>query len=195
MPVHAITENGAPSGERHLVLMDPEDRPAHAAIALLKAALARELRTIVYTQSRKLAELVSVWAREQSGRWRDRISVYRAGLSPDNRRDIEHRLKSGELLAVVSTSALELGSKAIGWAHMFLGEIRITDTVLAYDMMQSANGRILKQVPIDAPPVSFETQGIWNVVRQTIRSIKPVRPRSFESSDDRYDPKQRNRPS
>ena len=109
MPVHAVTESGAPKGVRQTVLIAPPGSPAQTAIELVKAALARQLRTIVYTQSRKLAELIAVWAKQRAGRWADRISVYRAGLMPEDRRDIEQRLKSGRLLAVVTTSALELG--------------------------------------------------------------------------------------
>lgn len=109
LAVRAILESSAPQGARHIVLIDPEQNPARTAILLLKAALARNLRTIVYTQSRKLAELIVVWVQEQSGPWSEKISVYRAGLMPEHRRDIEQRLKSGDLLAVVSTSALELG--------------------------------------------------------------------------------------
>jgi DEAD/DEAH box helicase domain-containing protein len=108
-PVEIIQESGAPQAARHIVLIDPANGASQAAIELLKAALARRLRTIVYTQSRKAAELITLWSQQRSGRWADRISVYRAGLMPENRRDIERRLKSGRLLAVVSTSALELG--------------------------------------------------------------------------------------
>ena len=107
--VAAITRSGAPRGNRHMVFVNPETGPAQAAILLLKAALHRELRTIVYTRSRKLAELISVWAAEQSGKYADRISAYRAGFLPRERREIEARLSSGNLLAVISTSALELG--------------------------------------------------------------------------------------
>ncbi len=105
----AITCSGAPQGKRHLVFINPETSPAQAAILLLRAALGRGLRTIVYTQSRKLTELITVWAAEQSGEFADRISAYRAGFLPEERREIESRLSSGELLAVISTSALELG--------------------------------------------------------------------------------------
>lgn len=40
---------------------------------------------------------------------RDKISAYRAGFLPEERREIETRLATGDLLCVVSTSALELG--------------------------------------------------------------------------------------
>jgi DEAD/DEAH box helicase domain-containing protein len=105
----AVTRSGAPRGRRHLVFMDPPDGPVQAAIGLLKAALSRGLRTIVYTQSRKLTELIALWAANRAGPYRDRISAYRAGFLPEERREIEAKLVSGELLVVISTSALELG--------------------------------------------------------------------------------------
>ena len=107
--VTAITHSGAPRGNRHLIFVNPQTGPAQAAILLLKAALYRGLRTIVYTRSRKLTELITVWVSEQSGDLADRISAYRAGFLPEERREIEARLSSGDLLAVISTSALELG--------------------------------------------------------------------------------------
>ncbi|MDR3073615.1 MAG: DEAD/DEAH box helicase [Deltaproteobacteria bacterium] len=104
-----VTQGGAPQGKRHFLFINPEDSPATAAIQLLRAALARKLRVIVYAQSRRMTELISLWAAEQSGGYRDKISAYRAGFLPEERRDIEARMASGELLAVISTSALELG--------------------------------------------------------------------------------------
>jgi DEAD/DEAH box helicase domain-containing protein len=109
LPVTAITQSGAPRGNRHLVFINPETGPAQAAILLLKAALHRRLRTIIYTRSRKLTELITVWAADQSEDYADRISAYRAGFLPEERREIEARLSNGDLLAVISTSALELG--------------------------------------------------------------------------------------
>ena len=109
LSVATVARSGAPQGRRYLVFVNPQTGPAQAAILLLKAALKRELRTIVYTQSRKLAELIALWAAEKSGPLASRISAYRAGLLPRERREIESRLATGELLAVISTSALELG--------------------------------------------------------------------------------------
>ncbi len=107
-PPVVIDRSGAPQGPRHFVFLNPEQSPATAAIDLLKAALARNLRTIVYCRSRRMTELISLWA-GQSGPFASRISAYRAGFLPEERRSIESRMASGELLAVVSTSALELG--------------------------------------------------------------------------------------
>ncbi|MBN1930113.1 MAG: DEAD/DEAH box helicase [Desulfobacterales bacterium] len=109
LKVQTITHSGAPQGRRHVVFIDPIDGPVQAAIRLLTAALHRGLRTIVYTQSRKLAELISIWASTRSGRFAGRISAYRAGFLPEERREIEDKLSKGELIAVISTSALELG--------------------------------------------------------------------------------------
>lgn len=109
LPVHTITKSSAPRGGRHMTLINPEGSSSQAAILLLKAALARNLRTIVYVRSRKMAELIAIWVQSESGAFAEKISVYRAGLLPEERRHIEQRLKDGDLLAVVTTSALELG--------------------------------------------------------------------------------------
>ncbi|BBO73675.1 hypothetical protein DSCW_10920 [Desulfosarcina widdelii] len=109
LTVETVEESTAGTGKRHLLVIDPVDGPLTATLMLLKAALSRNLRTIVYTQSRKLTELLAIWAKNRSGAFADRISAYRAGFLPEERREIEARLASGELLAVISTSALELG--------------------------------------------------------------------------------------
>ena len=109
LEVNPITESGAASGKRNYIFFNPVVSPYSAAIQLLKAGLARGLRTIVYTQSRKMTELIAMWVNEKAGEYKDRISAYRAGFLPEERREIEQKMSSGELLAVISTSALELG--------------------------------------------------------------------------------------
>ena len=107
--VEVVTKSGAPRGRKHLVFINPIEGPAQTAIILLKAALRRNLRTIVYTQSRKMTELIAIWAGNRAGEFSNRISAYRAGFLPEERRRIERQLADGDLLAVISTSALELG--------------------------------------------------------------------------------------
>jgi DEAD/DEAH box helicase domain-containing protein len=112
LDVTALTDSGAPSGPRHFIFLNPPGSASTAAVHLLRAALARELRTIVYTQSRKMTELIAMWLSEKAGKDgvnASRVSAYRSGFLPEERREIEARMTSGELLAVVSTSALELG--------------------------------------------------------------------------------------
>ena len=79
--------------------------------ARLLAGLAEQgLRTICFTKSRKAAELVHCFACERlEPDVAARLSPYRAGYTPQQRREIERRLVGGELLGVTATDALELG--------------------------------------------------------------------------------------
>jgi DEAD/DEAH box helicase domain-containing protein len=68
-----------------------------------------EFRTIAFTQSRHVTELIHVWVSRLAPALRQKVSSYRAGFLPQERREIERRLAAGRLLGVVSTSALEMG--------------------------------------------------------------------------------------
>ncbi|HEY8502666.1 MAG TPA: Zn-binding domain-containing protein, partial [Solirubrobacterales bacterium] len=72
------------------------------------------VRTICFLKSRRGIELIQRFARENLERrgkpeLARRIAPYRGGYTPQQRREVEARLASGELLAVVATDALELG--------------------------------------------------------------------------------------
>ncbi|WP_300163830.1 DEAD/DEAH box helicase [Solidesulfovibrio sp.] len=108
-PVTTVTASGAPAAPRHFLFLNPEQSASTTAVMLLAAALKRELRTIVYTQSRKMTELISLWIAERAGPYASRVSAYRSGFLAEERRAIEADMASGKLLGVVSTSALELG--------------------------------------------------------------------------------------
>ncbi|MEJ2639213.1 MAG: DEAD/DEAH box helicase, partial [Desulfosarcinaceae bacterium] len=108
-PVTAVDASGCARPRCHQLLVDPDRGPISMAIDLLRAALPRRLRTIVFTPSRKMAEVIALAARRQSTGMARAVSPYRAGYTPAERREIEARLTRGDLLAVVSTSALELG--------------------------------------------------------------------------------------
>nr|WP_266096598.1 Zn-binding domain-containing protein [Rubrobacter marinus] len=72
--------------------------------------VAQGVRTIAFAKSRKSAELIYRYAADRLGpNLARRVSPYRAGYTVRERREIEGRLFSGELLGVVSTNALELG--------------------------------------------------------------------------------------
>ncbi|MDW7773954.1 MAG: DEAD/DEAH box helicase [Desulfobulbaceae bacterium] len=108
-PVTAVTLSGTPRPPRNVALLNPLDSAPYAATMLLEAAVRRGLRTIVYTQSRKMTELITMWTGSRIPELKDKIASYRAGFLPEDRRNIEQRLGGGSLLGVISTSALELG--------------------------------------------------------------------------------------
>ena len=109
LPVKVVAEQGAPCGQKDVLMMKGLEGAAQTAITLIHAAVYRNLATIVYTQSRKITELIAVWAGQRAKSMADKICAYRAGFLPEERREIEQKLAKGELLCVVSTSALELG--------------------------------------------------------------------------------------
>ncbi len=80
------------------------------ASRLLAQLTSRGLRTICFAKSRKAAELIHRFASERVDvATAQRLAPYRAGYTPEQRREIERRLVEGELLGVTATDALELG--------------------------------------------------------------------------------------
>jgi DEAD/DEAH box helicase domain-containing protein len=115
--VTVIGDDAAPRAERTIVLWNPPLLDAELGLrgsALAEAArlqallVERGLRTLTFAKSRKAAELVHRFTAERLGD-DSHLSPYRAGYTAAQRRDIERRLKDGELLGVSATNALELG--------------------------------------------------------------------------------------
>jgi DEAD/DEAH box helicase domain-containing protein len=117
LPVEVVDQDTSPSGTRHYVLWNPEleegdlRRSALAETADVFTDLVRRgEHTIAFARSRKGVELVYRWARDRLGpELGGRIAPYRAGYLPEERRAVEQRLFSGDLLGVTATNALELG--------------------------------------------------------------------------------------
>ncbi|MCG2814046.1 MAG: DEAD/DEAH box helicase, partial [Thermodesulfovibrionales bacterium] len=110
LPFKTVTESGAPQAGRHFMFINPLlESPYTEATALFIKCLEAGLKTIVFTKARKITELIYKWTVDRAPQFAEKISPYRAGFLPKERRQIEQKLFSGELLGVVSTSALELG--------------------------------------------------------------------------------------
>jgi len=122
LEVTHVQGDGAPVGARKIVFWQPPlveeelnlRRSTNSEAAELLAELVRHrVRSICFTKSRRQAELIYQQTvdllKERVPGLAKRLSPYRAGYTPEQRRSIEKSLFSGELLAVVSTSALELG--------------------------------------------------------------------------------------
>ena len=108
-----VDNHGAPQAKRHFVFFEPEEgnpSPVSGVAArLIVTAAQAGLKTIAFTQSRRLTELLHMSVLRQAPRLSKRVSSYRAGFLPEDRRTIERQLAGGALDAVISTSALELG--------------------------------------------------------------------------------------
>src|SRR4029077_20930331 len=116
-----IDRNGAPAGERHVLLVDPPlldpatgargsalPHRERCALPFLRAGR----QTIVFGRARVAVEIILTRLREALREHlgpRSRIRGYRGGYLPTERRAIERGLRDGEILGVVSTNALELG--------------------------------------------------------------------------------------
>ncbi len=109
LPCEAIEESGAPRAGRNFLFLNPTASPYTLAVKLFLDCLDGGFRTLVFTQARKITELLHTWVLKDRPELRDRVTSYRAGFLPEERREIEAKLVSGELLGVISTSALELG--------------------------------------------------------------------------------------
>jgi DEAD/DEAH box helicase domain-containing protein len=107
--VRVVQSMGAPRAGRHFVFLNPDASSNFSAARLFVECVKRGFRTIAFTQSRKTTELIHLWVSQRAPELRTKISSYRAGFMPEERRHIERKLASGELLGVVSTSALEMG--------------------------------------------------------------------------------------
>ncbi|NLT36153.1 MAG: DEAD/DEAH box helicase [Gaiellales bacterium] len=122
LEVTPVSDDAAPSGRRKIVLWQPplldtasnlrRGNTTDAAVVLAEL-LVNGVRTICFTKSRRSAEVVYQSTvhllKERAPQIADRLSPYRAGYTPEQRRGIEKRLFSAELLGVVATNALELG--------------------------------------------------------------------------------------
>jgi DEAD/DEAH box helicase domain-containing protein len=117
-----ISTDGAPRGKKLFMFWNPpfideaktNRRSTHQETKdLLALNISNNLQTLCFTTSRQMAELITRWTREEfykkSPKLADSVTAYRAGYLPQERRDIENRLKNKNLIGVVSTNALELG--------------------------------------------------------------------------------------
>jgi len=120
-PVTAITDSGAPQGERRLLLWNPPvinpDLGIRASARSQTTRIARlatrmGLKNIVFARSRLMVEVLTKYLKDvfdKDPRRPPRVAAYRGGYLPTARRDTERRLRAGDVDCVIATSALELG--------------------------------------------------------------------------------------
>ncbi|MCK7540293.1 MAG: hypothetical protein MZV63_60080 [Marinilabiliales bacterium] len=120
LPFDLVDEDGSPHGRKHFVLYNPfydgigERSTYQETKDLLVSCVKENLQTLCFTGSRKMAELVTLWAREDArrsiARLADSISAHTGpAIFRKNGGQSNVSLKDGTMKGVVSTNALELG--------------------------------------------------------------------------------------
>ncbi len=114
-----ISRSGAPTGDRFFLLYNPYHEMAlprsvySESAEILSLLVDAGLQSLCFTGSRRMAEMVSVWAKNSLSRKSPKksgyIAAYRAGYLPKERQELELKLKEGDIRGLVSTNALELG--------------------------------------------------------------------------------------
>jgi DEAD/DEAH box helicase domain-containing protein len=116
-----VDNSGSPRGERRLVFYNPPLLNRDLGVRRSSMLEARRIatpwiragvQTIVFCRSRLAVEVMLSYLRQDLDPRLDssrRVRGYRAGYLPLHRREIEAGLRGGEITAVVSTNALELG--------------------------------------------------------------------------------------
>ena len=129
--VAEVVDDASPRGRLDFVLWEPpltelsgeRGAPVRRTTTAETAELLADLvvagaRTLTFVRSRRGAEVVALLARhtleEVDPSLGRRVAAYRAGYLPEERRLLEQRLQSGDLLGVAATSALELGVDVTG---------------------------------------------------------------------------------
>ena len=117
-PFTLVDRDAAPAAERRVAMWNPpildealgtRGSPLAEAAELLVELVRQGARTICFIKSRKAVELITRMAVQREPNLDGLIAPYRAGYTPQQRRELERKLVGGELLAVVATDALELG--------------------------------------------------------------------------------------
>src|SRR4030066_145731 len=119
LPFEVISDDGSPHGGKSFVfwnppLVDETGTGRHSSNSegtfLFTELIRKSIRSLVFTRTRKLTELIYIYTRKQLGSSLGQlIKPYRAGYLPEDRRLIERELFGGHLLGVLATTALELG--------------------------------------------------------------------------------------
>jgi DEAD/DEAH box helicase domain-containing protein len=125
-PVRAVTRDAARRGATTFVLWEPpllpgggeRGAPTRRSVTaetadLLADLVADGVRTLAFMRSRRGAEAVAMTAQRLLGEvdptLPGRVAAYRGGYLPEERRALEQRVRSGALLGLATTNALELG--------------------------------------------------------------------------------------
>ncbi len=131
LPVLPVTADHSPHGELTVALWEPpftshageHGAPVRRAASSETADLLTDLvvegvRTLAFVRSRRGAEQIAMTSADLLGEvapeLAGRVAAYRGGYLPEERRALEQDLRSGALVGLAATNALELGIDVSG---------------------------------------------------------------------------------
>ena len=157
LDVVAVTDDGSPRGRTALALWEPPfvpgvgengapvRRSATSEVAdLLTDMVVERVRTLAFVRSRRGVETVALTARRLLGEVDptlvDRVAAYRGGYLPEERRELEEALRSGRLVGLSATNALELGIDISGLDAVLLAGFPGTRAALWQQVGRAGRG-------------------------------------------------------
>ena len=120
-PFETVDDNGAPSGEKHLIFYNPpvvnpqlgiRRSYLHETRRIALEFIRQKQQTLVFTNNRLATEVLTTYLKDACSQLpfsHEAVRGYRGGYLPKERRHIEQGLRSGEIRTVIATNALELG--------------------------------------------------------------------------------------
>ena len=120
-PFEMVDRNGAPAGEKYFLFYNPPVINRQLGIRrsyinetrrIALEFIERDQQTLVFANNRLATEILVTYLKDACDRGPlppETVRGYRGGYLPKERREIERKLRDGEIKAVVATNALELG--------------------------------------------------------------------------------------
>jgi DEAD/DEAH box helicase domain-containing protein len=157
LDVVSVTDDGSPRGRTALALWEPPFVPGHGengapvrrsatseVADLLTDLVVERVRTLAFIRSRRGAETVALTTRrllaEVDPSLVDQVAAYRGGYLPEERRELERALRSGQLLGLAATNALELGIDISGLDAVLLAGFPGTRAALWQQVGRAGRG-------------------------------------------------------
>ena len=157
LEVVPVTDDASPRGRTALALWEPPfvpgagengapvRRSAASEVAdLLTDLVIDRVRTLAFIRSRRGTEVVAATTRrllaEVDPGLVDQVAAYRGGYLPEERRELEEALRSGRLIGLAATNALELGIDISGLDAVLLAGFPGTRAALWQQVGRAGRG-------------------------------------------------------
>ncbi len=181
LPARAITTDSAPRGPMTFGMWEPPltslrgeagaplRRTATAEAADLLAELVRDGTSVLaFIRSRRGAEAAAAIAKSRlaesgDGELAARIAAYRSGYLPEERRELERALRTGEIKALAATPALELGVNISGLDAVLIAGWPGTRAAL-WQQAGRAAAAPAGTAPRSSSPATTRLTPIWSTI-------------------------------